>query len=167
MIKRNPKEDLIPIAKFGKTHGLIGQITIISFCNPPENLLEYKNLFHENGEKICAQLNQKNKKILATLNGLTSIDDVAYLVNKMIYISKNELPTLNDGEFYWEDLIGMNVINHSGTKLGAIEKIENHGATDLIFIKTTKDDLIIPFIKDFIQDVDLEKKQLVLNWFEE
>ena len=41
------------------------------------------------------------------------------------------------------------------------------GATDLIFIKTTKDDLIIPFIKDFIKDVDLEKKQLVLNWFEE
>ena len=167
MIKRNPKEDLIPIAKFGKTHGIVGHITIISFCNPPENLLEYKNLFYENGEKIYAQLNQKNKKILATLKGSTSIDDVAYLINKMIYISKNDLPTLNDGEFYWEDLIGMDVINHSGTKLGAIEKIENHGATDLIFIKTTKDDLIIPFINDFIQNVDLEKKQLVLNWFEE
>ena len=142
-------------------------MSLINIKNHAQNLLEYKNLFYENGEKIYAQLNQKNKKILATLKGSTSIDDVAYLVNKMIYISKNDLPTLNDGEFYWEDLIGMDVINHSGTKLGAIEKIENHGATDLIFIKTTKDDLIIPFINDFIQDVDLEKKQLVLNWFEE
>ena len=63
---------------------IILTITIISFCSPPENLLEYKNLFYENGEKICAELNQKNKKILATLKGLTSIDDVAYLVNKII-----------------------------------------------------------------------------------
>ncbi len=167
MIKKTPKLDLIPIAKFGKTHGLIGEISIISYCNPPENLLNYEQLFFDDGTKICTNLKVKNKKIIATLDEKGSVSDVAPLVNKTIFISKEDLPSLNEGEFYWEDLIGIGVVNQSGKKLGIVDKIENHGSSDLIFINNSKQDLIVPFIGDFIEDVDLEKKIMVVNWFEE
>tara|TARA_Y200000002_G_C22593437_1_gene626271 strand:- start:549 stop:773 length:225 start_codon:yes stop_codon:yes gene_type:complete len=65
---------------------------------------------------------------------------------------------------YWNDLIGCNVIDQNSKLLGKIYKLENHGASDLIFIKTDYEDIIIPLEDQFLVNFELEKNTLNVNW---
>ena len=167
MIKKINKIDLIPIAKFGKTYGLKGEITLVSFSNPIKNILNYQSFFNQKGEQVLLTLNFKNKKIIGKISQKESVNDVKDLVNTIIYIRIKDLPALQDGEFYWDELIGLNVIDKKGLTLGKVHKIENHGATDLIFIQTESEELIIPYVDEFIEDVSPSKNLITVNWFAE
>ena len=112
-------------------------------------------------------LNFKNKKIIGKISQKESVNDVKDLVNTLIYIRIKDLPALQDGEFYWDELIGLNVIDKKGFTLGKVHKIENHGATDLIFIQTESEELIIPYVDEFIEDVSPSKNLITVNWFVE
>ena len=70
----------------------------------------------------------------------------------------------DDDAIYWTDLIGCNVIDQNSRLLGKIYKLENHGASDLIFIKTDDEDIIIPLEDQFLVNFEFEKNTLNVNW---
>ena len=65
---------------------------------------------------------------------------------------------------YWNDLIGCKVINQDSVLLGKIYKLENHGASDLIFIKTNEEDIIIPLEDEFLREFEIKENTLNVNW---
>ena len=65
---------------------------------------------------------------------------------------------------YWNDLIGCSVVDQNLRVLGKIYKLENHGASDLIFIKTVDEDIIIPLEDQFLGKFEIEKNTLNVVW---
>ncbi len=65
---------------------------------------------------------------------------------------------------YWNDLIGCKVINQDSMLLGTVYKLENHGASDLIFIKTYEEDIIIPLEDEFLGEFEIKENTLNVNW---
>tara|TARA_B100000073_G_scaffold145024_1_gene119416 strand:- start:5592 stop:6131 length:540 start_codon:yes stop_codon:yes gene_type:complete len=153
----------IPVAKFGKTHGLKGEIKVISYCDPVENILTFSNFFLEDKSSIKISFVSTSKSFIAKIENINSIDDVKEFVNKEIFVSAEEIRQDNDA-IYWNDLIGCDVLDQNSRLLGKIYKLENHGASDLIFIETEHEDIIIPLEDEFLGKFDLEANVLNVNW---
>ena len=153
----------IPVAKFGKTHGLKGEIKVISYCDPLENILTFSNFFLEDKSPLKIRFVSTSKSFIAKIESIDSIEDAKAFVNKEIFVPIEEIRQ-DDDAIYWNDLIGCDVIDQNSKLLGKIYKLENHGASDLIFIQTNQEDIIIPLEDQFLGKFDIEANVLNVNW---
>ena len=136
---------------------------MISYCDPIENILTYSNFFFADKTPLKLKFVNPNSPFIAKIENIYSIDDVKSFVNKEIFIPLEEMRR-EDNAIYWTDLIGCNVIDQNSRLLGKIYKLENHGASDLIFIKTDDEDIIIPLEDRFLGNFELEKNTLNVYW---
>ena len=136
---------------------------MISYCDPLENILTYSNFFFADKTRLNLKFVSSNTPFIAKIENINSIDDIKDYVNKEIFIPLEEMRQDKDA-IYWTDLIGCNVIDQNSRLLGKIYKLENHGASDLIFIKTDDEDIIIPLEDQFLGNFELEKNTLNVNW---
>ena len=155
---------MILVGKIGKTKGVEGLVRIQSFTNYQDNIEKFQKFYFEDGKEVHIQFKQKLKKYyICKLNCINSLETAKQVVNKYIYILSEQLPKLNDGNFYYNDLIGMTVkVNLK--KIGKVIKVENHGAGDYFEVLTNnKDFILVPFIKSHIIETDLQNKTIHLN----
>jgi 16S rRNA processing protein RimM len=78
------------------------------------------------------------------------------------------LPAAKPGEFYWLDLIGLQVINQQGVELGVVDHLMETGANDVLVVRDKKQankEQLVPFVIDkFVKSVDLENKTILVDW---
>ncbi len=156
--------DLIPIGKFGKTHGLHGELKFISFCDPIENILLYKEFFLKLDQTISLEFKLTGTNLIVKIHNIDRIDQAKSYVNQEIYVTKQELKSFDNESMYWTDLIGSVVINTAGNNLGKVIKIENHGASDLLFVKGDNYEEVIPITDEFFINFDNENKIIEVEW---
>jgi len=91
-------------------------------------------------------------------------DQAAALVECDIAVSRSELPTAEDGSFYWADLEGMQVVHRDGSDLGRVAYLMETGANDVMVTEGERERLI-PFIAEkVILDVDFAKGVISVDW---
>ena len=105
--------------------------------------------------------------MLAKINNINSINEAKKFVNIEISVPREDFPETNDGSIYWNDLIGSNVKNLNEKNLGKVIKIENHGASDLLFIQKSNEEIIIPIEDNFFKKFDNENKLITVDWEQE
>lgn len=160
--------DWIIVGRFGRPHGIRGLISVHSFTEPRENILDYKPWHVVVNKQLMplklAQTKVSNKAILASVQDYPDRETVAQLTNADIAIKREQLPKLKPDEFYWHELIGMNVINKRGAVLGTVAEIMPTGANDVLVVKGEKRYLIPYLPDDVVLDVDTEKALLKVDW---
>ena len=62
------------------------------------------------------------------------------------------------------DLIGMAVSNPAGTAFGVVDSLMQTGANDVLVVRDGKQQTLIPFVKAFILDGDLQARRLTVDW---
>jgi len=83
-----------------------------------------------------------------------------------IFVKKADLPKLPDGEFYWQQLIGLEVANDT-KKIGVVSSILETGANDVLVIKQEQDgqaDVLIPYTEQTVLEVNLEGGTMIVDW---
>ena len=166
------KNNHICIGSIGKPRGLKGEFFLNSFCNPPENILNYINDILINDQKLKLDyIKKSNTKFHSKIKDINDLDKVKEYTNTKIYISSDNLPVLPPDELYWHELIGMLVIDINEKEvLGIVDGLNNYGSDDCLLIKPTQDSVdkqerLIPFIKDkFIKVIDKKKRVLEVDW---
>ena len=162
-------DEFILVASVGKPVGLKGWAKVNSFTRPPENLFNFKNFYlDKKGKKEILKIDQfskSGKNYILKVESLNSIEEIEILKNKEIFIKAEDLPKLDEDKFYWKDLIGSEVINQSNESLGEVIKIENHGASDLLFVKGVTEQ-VIPVTDEFFKSFDLQNKIIIVEWEE-
>mgnify|MGYP003331348806 FL=1 len=164
MIKKISSLNLIPIGKFGKTHGVTGEISVISFTENPEDILNYTKFYNSDKNLLPITFRKANKKIISKIVGISTLEEASDLIHREIFIEESEMPKLKENEFYWKDIIGCEVKNSDGEFLGTVTKLENHGSSDILFIDNGKNEILVPYISNFILDCDLKKKLILVEW---
>jgi 16S rRNA processing protein RimM len=81
-----------------------------------------------------------------------------------IYIYKEQLPELPEGEFYWDDLVGMKVVGLDGYDFGSIEGMHDTGANQVMIVATQDQKRLIPFSKPYLISTELDKKLITVDW---
>jgi 16S rRNA processing protein RimM len=105
--------------------------------------------------------------IVAKLAGCNDRDAAFALRGQEIAVDREELPDTEEGEYYWEDLIGLSVVNRDGAELGKVASVMETGAHDVLVVKGEKEvskEILIPFVEVYVLNVDLAQGRIEVDW---
>ena len=156
--------NLFDVGKIVNTHGLKGEIRVLSSTDfPEERFAPGTSLYIEkNGQKptqVTIRTHRTHKTFdLLTLEGIDSINEAEPLVGCLLKVNEKDLQDLPEEEYYYHQIIGLSVKNETGEKLGSIKEILSPGANDVWVVQREgKKDLLLPYIDDVVLNVDLPK----------
>ena len=95
--------------------------------------------------------------LILRLKGIETIEEVEPLIGKEILISKDSLPKLEEGEYYWFEILGMIVETEEGKRIGRVKEILPTGANDVYIIEGKRGEIFLPATDEVIQRVDIKK----------
>ena len=152
--------NLIKVGHVSNTHGLKGEIRILSNFRFKENAFKISNKLYIMDDELIIKSYRKHKEFdMVTFKELDSIDDVLIYKGEDVYIDRD---TLEYNGYLDEDLIGLNVYN--GDKLmGKVVEIMKTAAHDILVIQNGKKHMV-PNIDEFIKNVDLVNKRIDINY---
>ncbi|MEC1721837.1 ribosome maturation factor RimM [Schinkia azotoformans] len=161
------------VGKIVNTQGIKGEIRVISSTDFPEERFRKGNILYIEVApndlievKVSSHRLHKNFHLL-TFAGFNNINDVEKYKGKMLKISEDQLNDLDEGEFYYHEIIDCEVFTVDGEKLGTIKEILSPGANDVWVVKRPGDkDLLLPYIEDVVKEVDVENKKVIVHLME-
>lgn len=158
----------IDVGKISGVFGVKGWVKVFSYTDPRENILEYSpwTLIKGDENRTFKVVDGKlqGKTIVVQFDGVTDRDQAESLIGFGIFITQDQLPEAAEGEYYWSDLIGMNVNTVGGIRLGQVDSLLETGANDVLIVKGERE-RAIPFLQgQTIMDVDLDAGTIVVDW---
>lgn len=161
------------VGKIVNTQGIKGEIRVISSTDFPEERFRKGNiLFIEDSPNNLIEVKVSSHRIhknfhLLTFVGINAINDVEKYKGKMLKISEDQLNDLDEGEFYYHEIIGCEVFTEDDEKIGKINEILSPGANDVWVVKRPGEkDLLLPYIVDVVKDVDIENRKVIVHLME-
>jgi len=115
----------------------------------------------EEVEKIIENIKWHKNNLLLKLEGIDSIDNAEKFRNYYIIIDESELTSLEEQSFYYFQLLGCRVfVDHE--YLGKVKDIDNFGSSDILLVEkeADKEEVLIPFLKKIIKDIDINNKEI-------
>ena len=113
------------------------------------------------------QVKMHGGDVLAQLQGVVGRDQAEALKGTVVSVSRSRFPPLDDGEYYWSDLIGLSVENLQGEVLGQVADLIDNGAHPVLrVVSSTLEpfERLIPFVSHFVPQVDLALKKISVDW---
>ena len=158
----------IQVGYIAGIYGVQGWLKIESYTRPPENIFSFKPWYIKRNEcwqEINAREGRKHGKgLIVALDGVTDRDIARGLVDKEISILRSQLVELPPGEFYRVDMIGMQVVNQRGRKLGIVAEILETGANDVMVVEGQERYLIPIVWNTYLLNVEPEKQLISVDW---
>ncbi len=159
--------EFLNVGKIVNTHGIRGEVRVISQTDFPEERYrkgQRLTLFRENKAplELTVAGHRKHKNFdLLTFEGYPTINDVEPLRDGILKVSKDELSELTENEYYYHEIIGLTVIDEQARELGKIKEILSPGANDVWVVQRKgKKDALIPYIESVVKQVDLDKGEV-------
>jgi len=158
------------VGKITAAYGIKGWVKVHSFTRPKENIVGYLpwslTLDSEALQLDVLELREHGKGLVARLDTIDDRNSAEAILGAEIFVDRSCLENLAEGEFYWNDLIGLEVIDMSDQSLGKIDSIFETGANDVLVIEGEKR-LLVPYVLgDVIKSVDLEAGKVRIDWVE-
>ena len=162
----------IIIGKIVAPHGVRGDIRILPLTEKPELFLDLEYLLLEGGKKLTVKNARFQKRmILVTTKEITSMNEAELLRDKNIYIKAEDLPELEEDEFYVADLVGIPVYDLEGNQIGTFKDSLSTGSNDVYIIAVPgAKDILVPALKEYFKEINLAEKRIVVKlpeWTEE
>lgn len=107
---------------------------------------------------------QQGKALVAAFDGVEDRNGAEALTGLFFGAPRAAMPAPADGEYYWGDLIGLNVENTMGERLGDVTTLLSTGAHDVLQVNDGDIERLIPFVPAYIQSVDTVKGCIYVNW---
>lgn len=156
------------LGKINGLHGVDGWVKVFSHTEPRQQIFTYKSWFIKFGDtwKAVDVLNWRGggKILTAQLDGYSDRDQSAKLIGSDIAIDRSEFPPSGEGNYYWIDLIGMDVLTQSGENLGKIDNLFSTGANDVVVVKSERERLLPWVMDEVIKKVDFDRRELIVDW---
>jgi 16S rRNA processing protein RimM len=104
------------------------------------------------------------KALVAQLEGVLDRDGAESLRGMQIAVPRSEFPEPDEDEYYWSDLIGLQVKNLQGEVFGSVGELMETGANDVLVVDDGQNRRLIPFVDAVVTEVDLDARLIVVDW---
>jgi len=159
--------DRVCVGAITGSFGVKGEVRLKSFCAEPEAVGDYGPLWSEDGKNTYKLKVTRPVKagFAARIEGVRYKDQADALRGVRLYAERAALPELPDDEYYHADLIGLDVLDTGGVKLGRVKAVLNHGASDIleIAVQGQKDPSLLPFTMEAVPTVDLSQGRIITD----
>ena len=124
----------ITLAAIAGAHGITGEVRLKLFGDGLASLKQHKSF--NNGALTLTKVRSDNKGgAVARFAEVTDRTAAEALRSTVLTITREDLPALGEGEYYYSDLIGLAAVNDAGEDLGKVVDVQNFGAGDVIEIE--------------------------------
>ena len=161
-------DDVLVMGRIASPYGVKGWVRINSFTSVPDSLLDYTPWYlNQRGQWQAVELLAGKRHGTGLVVHLKSCDDrdaAAALTGTDIGVYRSQLPPADEGEYYWSDLVGLQVINLRDQVLGVVDHLFETGANDVMVVKGEQE-CLVPYIQgQVIESVDLDKGMIRVDW---
>ena len=172
--------DAVEVGRVQGAWGIKGWFRILPDSASPEALFSSRRWFllpAERGAKSpfdgAVRLRIKEARdhsdaVVASAHDLDDRDAAEALKGARIFVPRASFPTPQEGEYYWVDLIGLDVVNREGVALGQVADLMATGPQQVLVIGHEEDgkpqERMIPFVDAYVDDVDLAAKRITVDW---
>lgn len=160
---------LFDVGKIVNTHGIDGEVKVKRMTDFENRFAIGEKVYVENHDGQLIELeigsHRRHKQFdLLRFKGIDNINDIESYKGKTLKIKEDQLAPLAENEFYQHDIIGCDVFTMNEDFIGEISHILKTGANDVWAIETPKGkEILIPFIKDVVKEVDIDNKQVIIE----
>ncbi|HWN30349.1 MAG TPA: ribosome maturation factor RimM [Burkholderiales bacterium] len=166
-MRKKPPEKMLVIGRIAAPYGVKGWIKIHPYTETIERLTRYSAWWlgkeGEWREAAVVQTRPQGKTLVAKLQGCDDRAAAQLLKNQHIAVQRSQLPAAKEGEYYWADLIGLEVVNLGGESLGVVSALFATGANDVLRVQGDRERLI-PFIPQVVREVNLDAALIRVDW---
>lgn len=185
-----PADDQIVVGRLAGAYGIKGWIRVVSFTDPVGNLTVYRpwSVRRRDGWRRVdvKEIRPHGRGYVVKLAGVETRDDAERMVGAEVGVPRSSLPPAGPDEYYWKDLIGLEVFDRTGRRLGQVVRLMETGAHDVLVVADTAASVavgesadgaasehtsasedaetLIPFVGAVVGDVDLDAGRLVVDW---
>ena len=161
-------KNLICIAKITKPHGVMGDAKLMSYAENPEDVFTYPCVYDEKmTEYKLKRRSGLNNMFVVKLNNNNSRNLIEELAGIHLYITRDMLaPSTEIDQYYHTDLVGLEILDQDNKLYGKIIEVRDFGGGDILEVSIIdkKDTTFIPFLDEFIIEVNMEKKYLIFDF---
>ena len=149
--------------KIGKPHGLAGEVYVERISDDPRRFEAGSKLIHEDGrELVVARARPHRDRFLVIFDGYET-RDVAERLRGSLFVPDDDVRTLEEDEFWPDDLIGSLVLTPEGAEVGRVQDVLTGPAQDLLEVATQHGDRLIPLVKEIVISVDVDAERIVVD----
>lgn len=175
--------DAIEVGRIADAWGVKGWFKVLPHSTTAEALFSSKCWYllpTERGPKTfegCARLLVKQTKehsasVVATAQDVSDRSAAEALRGARIFVPRENFPAVAKDEYYWVDLIGLDVINRQDEALGVVKELMATGAQTVLVLEFTEEEgkqqeRMIPFVSAYVDDVDLKARRIRVDWLKD
>jgi len=174
--------DAIEVGRIVDAWGIKGWVKVVPFASDPQALFSSRRWFvlppeaggiarpvvAESYPPILKvmQSREHGGAVVAQVQDVTDRSGAEALRGARLFVGRASFPTAGDGEYYWVDLIGLQVVNREGAALGSVVGLLDTGAHSVLRVAPEDggEERLIPFVGAYIDDVSLEARLIRVDW---
>lgn len=151
-------------------YGVQGWLKIESWAEPRMRIFDYQPWLLSAAPGVETQIagvrgRTQGKGIVAQLPGVDDREQAAALIGSDIHVDRAQLPAPAEGEYYWVDLEGLEVVTTEGVLLGRVTHLFATGANDVVVIRDGERERLVPYVMgSYVRSVDLSAGRMVVDW---
>lgn len=151
-------------------YGVQGWLKIESWAEPRMRIFDYQPWLLSAAPGVETQVSgakgrEQGKGMVAQLPGVDDREQAAAWIGSDIYVSRDQLPPPAEGEYYWVDLEGLEVVTTEDVHLGRVSHLFATGANDVVVVRDGARERLIPFVQgSYVRSVDLSAGRMVVDW---
>jgi 16S rRNA processing protein RimM len=149
---------LIEFGRVAGSYGVRGWMKVA--VDDPELLARQRRWWLEGAEFAVEEARVHSGRLLAKLAGIETPERAQEFKGKPVVI---ERPKLGEGQHYWTDLVGLEVVNEAGVVLGVVKAMSNNGAHDVMEVSGDRTRLL-PWVPAYVKRVDLAARRIEVEW---
>jgi len=160
--------DLILIGHVIRPQGITGLLRIVSYAQSRETFLQAGSVFldkaqNELEEREVIDIRPHGSLYLLRLSGLNLIDQAEIFRGAGIYIRKDSLIKSDEDEFFYYELLGLDVYLITGQYLGVLKEIFPTGGNDVYVVESQGKEFLIPAIHQVVKEINIPQKRMVIS----
>jgi 16S rRNA processing protein RimM len=175
--------DLILVGHVSGAYGLKGWVRVRPYSHDADALLAARTWWVDRPAMHDVAVMQSKlhvDEVVAQLMGIPDRDTAEAMKGTAVHVRRGHFPVLDKDEFYWVDLIGLDVENVQGEMLGTVRELMDSGAHPILVVQQPAGDdkaqariegkavkqpaLLIPFVDRFVLKVDQEARRVTVDW---
>lgn len=166
-------ESLLLVGRIWRAHGVRGEIKIIPDTDDPERFEDLTVIYAgstattavpHDVDSVRFQPTKRGVIIIAKLRGVDSREAAESMRKASVFAREEDLPPLEEGEFFLHDLIGLLVTTHDDDAVGRVDDvIEGPAQSILVVAREGRGSVMIPAVDEFIEEIDLDERRIMIR----